>query len=206
MFRVDVQAGQKTGFYLDQRDNRRALEQLVGPAARLLDVYGYTGGFSLHAARGGAQALAIDKDAAALTLLEENARMNGLEQRVGARWGDAVEVMEDLAREGRRFTHIVLDPPTLAKHKNDVPRVKELLVEIAARALAVLEPDGLLLLSTCAYHLSPGDLLESARRAANDAHRRAEILKITYQPADHPWILQVPETLYLKTIFLRASG
>ncbi len=203
-FEVSVEAGQKTGFYLDQRDNRRLLASWVTPGSRVLDVYAYTGAFSLHAARAGAQALAVDKDTEALQLLEANAQRNGLGDKVGARWGDAIEVMENLAREGRRFTHIVLDPPTLAKHKNDVPRVKQLFTQIVARALAVLEPEGIVFLSTCAYHISANDLIESARRAASETQRRIQVLTITYQPADHPWILQIPETLYLKTLVLRA--
>lgn len=204
-FVVNVKSGQKTGFYLDQRDNRRLLAAMLSADVRVLDVYSYTGTFGLHAARAGAQVLAIDKDADALQLLEANAQQNGLAGKIGARWGDALEVMADLAREGRTFTHIVLDPPTLAKHKNDLPRVKSLFTQIMTHALEILSPEGIVFLSTCAYHISANDLLESARRAANDAHRRAEVLTITYQPADHPWILQVPETLYLKTVVLRVD-
>ncbi|MGB8644106.1 MAG: class I SAM-dependent rRNA methyltransferase [Anaerolineae bacterium] len=204
-FEVSIRAGQKTGFYMDQRDNRRLLRSLVKPGDRVLDVYSYTGGFGLHAARAGAQVLAVDKDGEALQLLEANARRNGLADRVGARWGDAIEVLGHLARENRRFTHIVLDPPTLAKHKNDVPRVKGLFTEMMTGALRALDPGGLVLLSTCAYHISPDDLIESARMAANDLHRRLEVLTITYQPADHPWIIQLPETLYLKTVVLKSD-
>jgi 23S rRNA (cytosine1962-C5)-methyltransferase len=202
-FSVSVRQGQKTGFYLDQRENRRLLDSMVKTGDRVLDVYSYTGGFSLHAGRSGAEALAVDKDAEALRTLEENLRFNHLEKRVGARWGDAFEVLGDLKTEGRLFTHVVLDPPTLAKHKNDVLRVKQLFSELVGAALAVLAPGGILFQSTCAYHITASDLVEAARRAANDTHRVAQVLTLTYQPADHPWILQVPETLYLKTLVLR---
>ncbi len=204
-FEISVSAGQKTGFYLDQRDNRRLLRSIIAPGAHVLDVYSYTGAFSLHAARAGAQAVAVDKDRDALQMLEANARLNGLGDHIGARWGDALEVLADLGREKRKFTHIVLDPPALAKHKNDVPRVKQLFTEMTSRALRVLEPRGTLFLSTCAYHLSADDLIESARRAANDLRRTCEVMTITYQPADHPWILQIPETLYLKTLILHVD-
>ncbi len=204
-FELSIQAGQKTGFYLDQRDNRRLLQSLVDANSRVLDVYSYTGAFGLHAALAGAQVLAIDKDGDALQLLEANARRNGLADRVGARWGDAIEVLGNLGKENRRFTHIILDPPTLAKHKNDVPRVKGLFTEMMAGACRLLEPGGVVFLSTCAYHISPDDLIESSRMAANDLHRRLEVVTITYQPADHPWIIQIPETLYLKTVVLRAE-
>lgn len=204
-FNLDVRTGQKTGFYLDQRENRRLLRSTVLNGSKILDVYSYTGAFSLHAARAGAQALAVDKDSEALRVLEVNARLNGLTGKIGARFGDAQLVLSDLAREGRKFSHIVLDPPTLAKHKNDVPRVKQLLTEIIRQSLQVLEGGGIILVSSCAYHISSDDLNECARRAANLAHRRAQVVAITYQPPDHPWILQVPETLYLKALFLRVD-
>jgi len=114
-------------------------------------------------------------------------------------------VLGNLATEGRRFTHVVLDPPTLAKHRNDVPRVKHLFTRLVAGALAVLETEGVLFLSTCAYHITVNDLIESARLACGDMRRRAEVLTVTYQPADHPWILQIAETLYLKTIIMRVE-
>jgi 23S rRNA (cytosine1962-C5)-methyltransferase len=201
-FQLDVRIGQKTGFYLDQRDNRRLFRSILGTEAQVLDVFSYTGAFSLHAARAGATALAVDKDAEALRLLESTARLNGLSGRIGARWGDALEVLGNLAREGRAFSHVVLDPPTLAKHKNDVPRVKQLYSQMVSAALRVMESGGCLLLSTCAYHLSAEDLIESARRAASEAHRRCEVLALTHQPVDHPWVLQIPETLYLKSLIL----
>lgn len=204
-FLMNPQAGQKTGFYLDQRDNRRLLRSLVGRESRVLDVYSYTGGFSLHAAMAGAHALAVDKDRDALKQLEWNARKNNLSARVGARWGDAEKILEQLVREQRSFTHIVLDPPTLAKHKNDVPFAKQLFTRLATNALRLLEPNGMLFLSTCAYHISVSDLIEAARIAASDVSRRVSVLTVTYQPADHPWILQIPETLYLKTLVLRAE-
>lgn len=201
-FQVNPQAGQKTGFYLDQRDNRRLLGTLVGQGSRVLDVFSYTGGFSLHAAKRGAHALAVDKDQEALKQLEVNARENKLGELVGARWGDAEKVLDTLAQEKRSFTHIVLDPPTLAKHKNDVPPAKQLFTRLTHGALQLLAPNGVLLLSTCAFHISVNDLIEVSRIAASEVGRRATVMTVTYQPADHPWILQIPETLYLKTLVL----
>lgn len=202
---VSPQVGQKTGFYLDQRDNRRLLRGMMGQGSRLLDVFSYTGGFSLHAAKAGAHALAVDKDQIALQQLERNAGINGVSALVGARWGDAEKVLDQLAREKRTFTHIVLDPPTLAKHKNDVPFAKGLFTRLTSSALQLLEPNGVYLLSTCAYHIGVNDLIEAARIAANDLARRVEVLTVTYQPADHPWVLQIPESLYLKTLALRVE-
>lgn len=199
---VSPQAGQKTGYYLDQRDNRRLLRSMVGQGSRLLDVFSYTGGFSLQAAKAGAVALAVDKDQIALQQLERNAGINDVSKLVGARWGDAEQVLVQLAREGRKFTHIVLDPPTLARHKNDLPFAKGLFTRLTTSALQLLEPRGILFLSTCAYHITVNDLIEVSRIAANDLGRRARVITVTYQPADHPWLLQIPESLYLKTLVL----
>lgn len=199
---VSPRAGQKTGYYLDQRDNRRLLRSMVGQGSRVLDVFSYTGGFSLHAAMAGAIALAVDKDQGALQQLERNAGINGLGDHVGARWGEAEQVLVQLVREGRKFTHIVLDPPTLARHKNDLPFAKGLFTRLTTSALQLLEPHGILFLSTCAYHITVNDLIEVSRIAANDLGRRARVITVTYQPADHPWVLQIPESLYLKTLIL----
>jgi 23S rRNA (cytosine1962-C5)-methyltransferase len=217
-FSISLAQGQKTGFYLDQRDNRRRLRAYVQPGDRVLDVYSYVGSFGLHAARAGASVLCVDKDAAALALAEQAARRNGLWPQVGVRWGDAIEVLRALVAEGRTFTHLVLDPPTLVKRKEDLPRIKRLFVEMCTHALALLEPGGILLLSSCAFYIGASELLEVARAAAGDPAtatnnkgakgargRRIEVLDVTYQPADHPWILQVPETLYLKSVFMRVE-
>jgi 23S rRNA (cytosine1962-C5)-methyltransferase len=204
-FEVSLSEGQKTGFYLDQRDNRRRLRALVGPGDRVLDVYSYVGSFGLHAARAGATVLCVDKDTAALALAERAARRNDVWPRMGVRWGDAIEVMSSLGEEQRSFSHIVLDPPALIKRKEDLPRTRRLFVEMCARALALLEPLGTLFLSSCAFYVGVPDLLDAARIAAGETRRRVEVLDVTYQPADHPWILQAPETLYLKTIIMRVE-
>ncbi len=202
---VGLAAGQKTGFYLDQRDNRRLLRGMVHPGDRVLDVYSYVGSFGLHAARAGASVLCVDKDAVALGLAEQAARRHEVWDRLGVRWGDALEVMQALAGEGRRFTHIVLDPPTLVKRREDLPRTKRFFVNMTAHALRLLEPGGALFLSSCAFYVTLNDLLDAARQAANEVRRRVAVTGATFQPADHPWILQVAETLYLKTIILRAE-
>lgn len=195
---------QKTGFFLDQRDNRRLMRSLVQPGEGFLDVYSYTGGFSLHAARAGAQPVAIDKEEKALGVLERAARENGLS--VGMRWGDALEALTALEREKRVFGAAVLDPPTLAKRKEDVPRAKRIFSEGAERALRMLREGGHLLISTCAHYIRVDDLLDAARVAAGEARCGAEVVAITYQPADHPHLLSVPESLYLKSILLRKEG
>ncbi len=192
---------QKTGFFLDQRDNRRLMRSLVQPGEAFLDVYSYTGGFSLHAAKAGAQSTAIDKDKVALSVLEQEAAANGV--RVSLRWGDALEQLSALEKDRRQFGAIVLDPPTLAKRKDDIPRAKRIFTDGAESALRMLTPGGHLLISTCAHYIRVDDLLDAARVAAGAAEAGAEVIAVTYQPADHPHLLSVPESLYLKSILLR---
>lgn len=192
---------QKTGFFLDQRDNRRMMRTFVRPGSGFLDVYSYTGGFSLHAAKEGAKAVALDKDQVALGALEGAARANGV--NVGVRWGDALEQLAGLEKEKRKFSAVVLDPPTLAKRRDDVPKAKRIFTDGAARSLRMLEDGGHLLISTCAHYIRVDDLLDAARVAAAEAGTDAEVVAVTYQPADHPHLLSVPESLYLKSILLR---
>ena len=204
-FRFSPTDGQKTGFYLDQRDNRRRMAGMVDASSRLLDVYSYTGGFSLHAAAKGATALAIDKDPVALAALEKAASLNQLEKKIAFRLGDALEVLDQLLKENRKYTHAIIDPPTLAKRKDEVVAAKRIFTIASKNVLRMLEPGGILMVSSCAYHIKLDDLLEAVRFAGADAKRRLEVLDVTFQPSDHPWILQVPESLYLKTLILRAE-
>ncbi|ULH15798.1 class I SAM-dependent rRNA methyltransferase [Deinococcus sp. KNUC1210] len=194
-------AAQKTGFYLDQRDNRRLMRGLVKEGEGFLDVYSYTGGFSLHAARAGARALAVDQDGVALQALEGAARANRVS--VGLRMGDALDVLKALESERQTFGAAVLDPPTLAKRRDDIPKAKRIFTEGATRALRMLKPGGMLLISTCAHYIRVEDLLDAARVAASEAECNAEVRDTTYQPADHPHMLNVPESLYLKSILLQ---
>ncbi len=200
-----VTQGQKTGFYLDQRENRRRLASMVDASSRVLDVYSYTGGFSLHAAKRGATAFAVDKDPIALATLETMARANNLESRIGTRLGDALEVLDQLVREKRSFTHAIIDPPTLAKRKDEVTAAKRIFTIATKNVLKMLSPGGIVFVSSCAFHIKLDDLIEATRFAASDAGRRLEILDVSFQPVDHPWILQIPESLYLKTLILRAD-
>lgn len=202
VFSIPLILAQKTGYYLDQRENRRLLEQLTQPGERVLDVYSYVGAFALRAARKGAYALAVDKDLDALGVLDRTASSHGL--RVDIRQGDAVEVLENLARSRiPPFQHVLLDPPTLVKKPDELPRVKRLLVDLVRPALRLLDREGWLWLSSCAYYLGVDELLEVARRASADEGRRLRVHAIHYNPSDHPWSLHVPESLYLKTVIFQ---
>lgn len=202
-FEIPLKLAQTKGFYLDQRENRRLFEAGLEPGMRVLDVFSHVGGFALRAARKGARALAVDKDLAALAVLDATARRHGLS--VDIRQGEALSVLKELAASGRRFERIVLDPPALAKSPRDVPRAKRFFVDLLREAARMLEPGGQIWLSSCSYYLKEADLLEAARRAGADTRTRFSVVRITHQPKDHPWILQVPETLYLKTVVLEAD-
>lgn len=201
LFPIPLALAQKTGFYLDQRENRRLLEAMVRPGERVLDVYSYVGGFALRAARKGAYALAVDKDLEALAVLDRAALRAGL--RVDLRHGEALGVLGGL--EGP-FHHVLLDPPTLVKRPEELPPMKRHLVDLVREALRLLAPEGYLWLSSCSYYLKAEDLLEVARRAAADRRMRLRVHALTHQPRDHPWSLHVPESLYLKTLILQEDA
>ncbi|MFN4232982.1 class I SAM-dependent rRNA methyltransferase [Thermus sp.] len=201
VFPIPLALAQKTGFYLDQRENRRLLEGMVRPGERVLDVFSYVGAFALRAARKGAHALAVDKDLEALSVLDRVALRMGL--KVDIRQGEALEVLRGL--EGP-FHHILLDPPTLVKRPEEIPPMKRHLVDLSREALRLLAPGGYLWLSTCSYHLKAEDLLEVVRRAAADRGMRLRVHALTHQPQDHPWSLHVPESLYLKTVILQEDA
>ena len=141
VFPIPLALAQKTGYYLDQRENRRRFERMVQPGERVLDVYSYVGAFALRAARKGAYALAVDKDLDALAVLDRSALLQGLQ--VDIRQGDAQAVLESLARgQTTPFQHVLLDPPTLVKKPDELPRVKRLLVDLLRPALRLLDRGG----------------------------------------------------------------
>ncbi len=201
LFPIPLSLAQKTGFYLDQRENRRLFEAMVRPGERVLDVYSYVGAFALRAARKGAYALAVDKDLEALAVLDRAALRAGL--RVDIRHGEALSVLKGL--EGA-FHHVLLDPPTLVKRPEELPPMKRHLVDLTREALRLLAPEGYLWLSSCSYYLKAEDLLEVARRAAADRGMRLRVHALTHQPGDHPWSLHIPESLYLKTLILQEDA
>ncbi len=200
VFAIPLDLAQTKGYYLDQRENRRRFEAGVGPEDRVLDVFAYVGAFALRAARRGAYALAVDQDLAALAVADRTARALGL--ALDLRQGEALSVLTQLVDEKRRFNRVVLDPPALAKSPRDVPRAKRYLVALLARTFQLIEPDGEVWLSSCSYYLKETDLLEAARRAGADTGTRFAVRAVFHQPPDHPWIAQIPETLYLKTLVL----
>jgi len=194
--RVDLWRGQKTGAYLDQRDNYVAAERYA--RGRVLDCFTSTGGFALHAARRAEMVEAIDSSAAALEIAEENARSNGL-GKIEFRRADVFDFLKGIER---RYSMVVLDPPAFAKSRAQLEAAERGYKEINLRALRLLDTGGILVTCSCSHHLSEAVLLEIVAQAALEAGKTLRVLERRTQAADHPILLTVPETLYLKCLIM----
>lgn len=201
-FIVDVKEGMKTGFYLDQRENRKKMEGLAKEGMECLDLFSYTGAFSLFLARKGAKVRSVELDERNVELAKENAKLNGLSSRVEFISGNAFDFLEEEAKKGRKYDLIIADPPGIVKKKSDVEKGKWAYWKILYNSFKIAKKGCIILISSCSYHISLQTLLEMARLSASDAGVRVRVLDITFQPPDHPWIIQIPETLYLKSLFL----
>lgn len=201
---VDIKNGQKTGFFLDQRDSRKFIRPYLNRKTKFLDVFSSSGGFSVAALKEGCEkVVAIDKDSFALELCRKNYLLNGFENDFKILEGDAFMLLKTLAGRGEKFDIITLDPPSLIKRKSEKIRGREFFFELCDSSFKLLEKGGILGVITCAYHMSLQDLLETTRMAASNNGKKLQVLGINYQPEDHPWILHVPETLYLKALWVR---
>lgn len=203
-FFVEVADGQKTGFFLDQRDNRQVVKTLaLGREA--LDCFCYSGGFALSAAAGGAtSALGIDLSAEAVAWAERSAERNGLSPRCTFMTGNAFDVLRAFDRERRRYGMVILDPPAFTKGKGAVAGALRGYKEINLRAMKLLAPGGILVTCSCSYHVDAPTFLEMLRAAAADAHREFRLVEMRTQASDHPILLAVKETQYLKCAILEA--
>ena len=200
MYRVDPYKGQKTGLFLDQRENRAAAAQYA--RGRLLDAFSYNGGFALRMAPACDEVLAIDISEEAVARIRENAQRNGL-TRIEARAMNVFDELRELERRGERFDTIVLDPPAFAKNRAALPKALSGYKEINLRALKILRPGGYLITCTCSYHVSEADFAEVIASAAIDAHADVAVVEKRMQARDHPVLITVPETYYLKCFILR---
>ena len=195
--------GQKTGAFLDQRPNRLLAGQLVPEGGRALDCFAYHGSFALHLARRAATVLALDASAEALERGAANAALNGL-GNIAWRVGDVFETLREFERSGDRFDAIVLDPPAFAKSRTSVPAALRGYREINLRAMRILAPGGVLLTASCSFHVRLPQFLGMLAEAAGDSGRRIVMDRVLGQGEDHPEVLTVPETGYLKGAVLRA--
>lgn len=194
-------SGQKTGAFLDQRENRVRIGELARGDA--LDCFSYHGSFALHLARRAERVVALDSSGAALERAASNAARNGL-TNVRFVEANAFEWLRDAERRGDAFDTIVVDPPAFAKSRASVPSALRGYKEINLRALRLLRPGGLLFSASCSYHLTRVLFLEMLEAAAADAGRRIALRETRGQPLDHPEILTIPESGYLKGALLEA--
>jgi 23S rRNA (cytosine1962-C5)-methyltransferase len=198
-YEVDVRRGQKTGLFLDQRENRDAAARYA--RGRLLDCFSYNGGFALTLARKCDETIAIDISEEAVGRVQKNARRNSVV--VDARVGNVFDELRGLERLKERFDIIVLDPPAFAKNKAAVPKAVSGYKEINLRALKLLNPGGTLVTCSCSYHVNEAAFAELVYDAAVDARAHVTVVEKRMQGRDHPVLLGVPETYYLKCFILR---
>ena len=198
---ADPLRGQKTGVFLDQRENYVAAARWA--RGRGLDLFTCTGGFALHAARACQSIEAVDSSAAALELAAENARLNGA-GNIEWREANAFDYLSGLVSARRQFDWIVLDPPAFAKSRSNLDAALRAYREINFKALKLLAPGGVLVTCSCSHHLSEAALLELVASAALSAGRTLRVLERRTQAGDHPILLTVPETHYLKCLVLQA--
>jgi len=199
-FEADLWRGQKTGLFLDQRENH--LMARAYARGRVLDGFSYHGGFALHAARVAGEVLAVDTSAEAVAQIVRNAERNGL-ANVAARDANLFDLLRELHDRGERFDTVILDPPAFAKSKDAVEKAVRGYKEINLRALKLLEPGGCLITCSCSYHVHEADFEEILAAAAADASATVTVVEKRRQARDHPVVLGVPETYYLKCFVLR---
>jgi 23S rRNA (cytosine1962-C5)-methyltransferase len=199
-FRVSPLSGQKTGAFLDQRENYRAARAMAH--GRGLDCFTFNGGFALHLAGACESVLAIDISADAVAAARENAELNGI-RNVEFREANVFDALRELETAGERFDTIVLDPPAFAKNRRSIAKAVRGYKEINLRALKLLNPGGLLVTCSCSYHISEQMFLEIVTDASVDARRRLQIVEKRTQASDHPILAGMPETHYLKCIIAR---
>jgi 23S rRNA (cytosine1962-C5)-methyltransferase len=199
-FEADLWRGQKTGLFLDQRENHVMARAYA--RGRVLDGFSYHGGFALHAARTADEVLAVDASAEAVAQIVRNAERNGL-ANVTAREANVFDLLRELYDRGERFATVILDPPAFAKSKDAVDKAVRGYKEINLRALKLLEPGGALITCSCSYHIHEADFEEILAAAAADAAATVTVVEKRRQARDHPVVLGVPETYYLKCFVLR---
>ncbi len=194
--------GQKTGAFLDQRENRALLGSLA--RGRALDCFSYHGSFALHLARTADQVVAVDSSAEAIERAKANFTRNGLANAEFVE-ANAFDYLRDRDRAGDRFDTIALDPPAFAKTRDALEAALRGYHEINLRAMRLLAPGGILYTASCSFHLTRSLFLEMIERAAEDSGRRLTVRHLLGQPLDHPEILTIPETGYLKGAILQAE-
>jgi len=202
-FSVPLGAGQKTGWFYDQRSNRLMMHKYVRDK-RVLDVFSYIGAWGIQAAVAGATGVrCVDASAAAVDCLQRNAAASGVTDRVQTTTGDAFDVLHDLQGQGQTFDVVVVDPPAFIKRRRDIKSGEQGYLRLNRLALQLLVPGGILISCSCSMHLAEARLQSIVHQAASQSGRRLQILERGFQGPDHPVHPAIPETAYLKALFCR---
>ncbi len=199
---VNIPEGQKTGFFLDQRNARKFVRELVEPGDECLDVFCHTGGFALNMKRAGAKrVIGIDLSKKALTAAEDNALLNQLE---GIEWvrANAFGYLRDAQTAGRSFDVVIIDPPSFTKNKASVPNALRGYRELCLRGLKLTKRGGYFAIFSCSHHITEEHLIDVLTQVSYEIRRQVRVIAKTFQDRDHPWVLQMPNTLYLKGIWV----
>jgi 23S rRNA (cytosine1962-C5)-methyltransferase len=201
-FHYDALEGQKTGAFLDQRENYAAAAKYMRGEA--LDAFCYQGGFALHLAPDCSSVIGVDSSRPALETADQNAALNGRE----IEWmeANAFDLLRDYADSKRQFDSIILDPPAFAKTKRNLDTALRGYKELNLRALKMLRPGGTLVTCSCSFHVTSEAFLGVVAQAARDAHRTLRILENRTQAKDHPTVVGIPETAYLKCLIFNVSN
>jgi len=197
-------SGQKTGFFLDQRENRVAFSRLV-KGGKGLDLFCYAGAWGLHLAQKGAEVAGIDESENAIALARRNAELNGLSGQCVFQRADVFAFLKDEVSRGSVYDFVVLDPPAFVKSRARVKEALKAYRVINAHAMGLLKKGGLLATSSCSYHIDKEMFVEMLRSAARDAGRQVRLIEMRSQAKDHPVLLSMPETEYLKCAFLEVG-
>ncbi len=202
-FHIDVAEGQKTGYFLDQKENRRSLASLV-PGARVLDVFCHNGAFAVHAlGYGAAEVVGVDSSALALEAARRNAALNGFEGAAGFVEANAFDYLRDIERAGERFDVVILDPPAFAKSKSHFEPARRGYKEVNLRGIKLVRPGGFLVTCSCSHHMPADEFYRLVLEAAADARRPLRLVEARGQAKDHPVLAGVPETAYLKCLIFQ---
>jgi 23S rRNA (cytosine1962-C5)-methyltransferase len=204
-FHVDIENGQKTGYFLDQQDNRRAISQVV-EGADVLEAFCYTGTFSMHAAKYGAKSvLGLDISDFAIQTARRNAELNGYEDICKFQNVNAFDVLKLWVKEGRRYDTVILDPPAFTKSRENIQKAVTGYKEINLRGMKLLKPGGFLVTASCTNLVPPELFLKTIEMAAKDARKTIRQVSWQTQAADHPILWHIPNTQYLKFLIVEVS-